>query len=124
MTLSHYVCQNYPRSGERHRVRDWIDDVQPTCTNWCGDYRARLPALAYIAEEVPHGLLLSCGQDLPDFSRRAVTYVDKILKRAKPADLPVAQPLKFKLVLNLKTAKLLGLTFPQTPLLTADEVIG
>jgi len=83
----------------------------------------RLPAICYISEEVPHGYLMSYGQDFPDFFRRAARYVDKILKGAKPADLPVEQPTKFKLVLNLKTAKAFGLTFPQTLITSADEVI-
>ena len=83
----------------------------------------RLPTVVSIAEEVPSGLLMSYGQDFPDFFRRAAAYIDKILKGAKPADLPVEQPTKFKLVLNLKTAKALGLTFPQTLVVTADEVI-
>jgi putative tryptophan/tyrosine transport system substrate-binding protein len=84
----------------------------------------KLPGVSYIGEEVPYGLLLSYGQDFPDFFRRAVAYTDKILKGAKPADLPVEQPTKFKLVLNLNTAKALGITFPQTLLLSADEMIG
>jgi putative tryptophan/tyrosine transport system substrate-binding protein len=84
----------------------------------------KLPAVTYVAEEVPYGLLLSYGQDFPDFFRRAAAYTDKILKGGKPADLPVEQPTKFKLVLNLKTAKALGLTIPQTLLVSADEVIG
>jgi putative tryptophan/tyrosine transport system substrate-binding protein len=84
----------------------------------------KLPAVTHVAEEVPSGPLCSYGQDFPDFFRRAAGYVDKILKGAKPADLPVEQPTKFKLVLNLKTAKLLGISFPQTLLLSADEVIG
>jgi putative ABC transport system substrate-binding protein len=84
----------------------------------------KLPGVTYVAEEVPHGLLLSYGQDFPDFFRRAVAYTDKILKGAKPADLPVEQPTKFKLVLNLKTAKALGLTIPQTLIVSADEVIA
>jgi ABC-type uncharacterized transport system substrate-binding protein len=84
----------------------------------------RLPVITYNADEVPLGLLMSYGQDFPDFFRRAVAYADKILKGAKPADLPVEQPTKFKLVLNLKTAKRLGLTVPQTIIVSADEVIG
>jgi putative ABC transport system substrate-binding protein len=83
----------------------------------------RLPALSFIAEMVPHGLLLSYGQDFPDFFRRAATYVDKILRGAKPADIPVEQPTRFKLALNLKTAKALGLNVPPSLLATADEVI-
>jgi putative ABC transport system substrate-binding protein len=83
----------------------------------------RLPVITYVAEEVPYGYLMSYGQDFPDFFRRAVAYTDKILKGAKPADLPVEQPTKFKLVLNLKTAKALGLTFPQSLILSADEMI-
>ena len=83
-----------------------------------------LPIVSYVAEEVPYGPLLSYGQDLPDFFRRAVAYTDKILKGTKPADLPVEQPTKFKLVLNLKTAKALGLTIPQTLIVSADEVIA
>ena len=79
--------------------------------------------MTYIAEEVPHGFLMSYGQDTPYFFRRTAVYVDKILKGAKPADLPVEQPTKFKLVINSKTAKALGLTIPQTLLTTADEVI-
>ncbi len=84
----------------------------------------KLPVMAYIAEEVPSGYLMSYGQDLPDFVHRAVAYADKILKGANPADLPVEQPTKFKLVLNLKTASALGLGFPQSLNLSADEMIG
>ena len=74
----------------------------------------KLPVMSHVAEEVPYGLLFSYGQDLPDFFRRAAGYADKILKGAKPADLPVEQPTKFELVLNQKTAKALGITFPKT----------
>jgi len=81
----------------------------------------RLPALGQSAESAPHGLLMSYGQDFPDFFRRAAAYVDKLLKGAKPADLPVEQPTKFKLVLNLNV---LGIGFPQSLILSADEMIG
>jgi putative tryptophan/tyrosine transport system substrate-binding protein len=67
---------------------------------------------------------MSYGQDMPDFFRRAAGYTDKILKGGKPADLPVEQPTKFKLVLNLKTANVLGIGFPQSLILSADEMIG
>jgi putative tryptophan/tyrosine transport system substrate-binding protein len=84
----------------------------------------RLPAICFVGEEVPYGLLMSYGQDFPGFFRRAVAYTDKILKGAKPADLPVEQPTKFRLVLNLKAAKALGITFPHALLVSADELIG
>jgi putative ABC transport system substrate-binding protein len=86
--------------------------------------RYKLPAMSHVAEAVPYGLLFSYGQDFPDFFRRAVAYTDKILEGAKPADLPVEQPTNFKLVLNLKTASALGIGFPRSLILSADEMIG
>ena len=75
------------------------------------------------SEFVEAGGLMFYGVNVPDLSRRAATYVDKILKGAKPADLPVEQPTKFDLVINLKTAKGLGLTIPRTLLLQANQLI-
>ena len=83
----------------------------------------RLPVAYPWREHVVAGGLLSYGADLPIIFRRAATYADKILKGARPADLPMEQATKFELVINLKTAKALGLTIPQSLLLSADEVI-
>jgi putative tryptophan/tyrosine transport system substrate-binding protein len=154
ITFKDRMIKSYQAAAQALGITLWpveiggIDDIEPAFAKIAQDHadgfvrgsgsvlfplRARmgasaiahkLPGVTYIAEEVPHGLLLSYGQDFPDFFRRAAVYVDKILKGAKPADLPVEQPTKFKLVLNLKTAKALGITFPQTLLLSADEIIG
>ena len=85
--------------------------------------RNRLPSMFPTKEYVDSGGLMSYGPSLVDLFRRAAGYVDKILKGAKPADLPVQQPTKFELVINLKTAKVLGLTLPQSLLRRADDVI-
>jgi putative ABC transport system substrate-binding protein len=95
---------------ERRRVIDLAD-------------KHRLPSIYVAREFVEPGGLISYGASIADLFRRTATFVDKILKGAKPADLPVEQPTKFELVINLKTAKALGLTIPPALLGRADEII-
>ena len=83
----------------------------------------RLPMVNALRELAEAGGLMAYGPSLTSLARRAATFVDRILKGAKPADLPVEQPTTFELVINLKTAKVLGLTIPQSVLVRADEVI-
>jgi putative tryptophan/tyrosine transport system substrate-binding protein len=85
--------------------------------------KSRLPSVYNNSAYVDAGGLMSYAADLADSYRRVATYVDKILKEAKPADLPVEQPTKFELVINLRTAKQIGLVIPQKVLARADKVI-
>jgi putative ABC transport system substrate-binding protein len=85
--------------------------------------KSRLPAMYFNSEFVEAGGLMSYSPDLVDLFRRAANYVDKILKGRKPVDLPVEQPTRFELVINMKTAKALGIKIPQSILLQADRVI-
>jgi putative ABC transport system substrate-binding protein len=84
---------------------------------------SRLPAMYALREDAEAGALMAYGPNFPDMFQRAATYVDKLLKGATPADLPVEQPMKFELVINLKTAQALGLTLSPAYLFRADEVI-
>jgi putative ABC transport system substrate-binding protein len=96
-----------------------------------GEYRrivsiaasSRLPAMGAAREFADFGGLMAYGANLPDLARQSATYVDKILKGAKPAQLPVEQPIKFELVINLKTAKVLNREIPAKLLALADQVI-
>ena len=83
----------------------------------------RLPGIYWAREYVEDGGLLAYSADMADLRRRAATFVDKILKGTKPADLPVEQPTKFELIINLRTAKALGLKIPDSLVQRADEVI-
>jgi len=83
----------------------------------------RLPAMYESRESVDDGGLISYGANIPDLTRRAAAFVVKVINGAKPADLPIEQPTKFELIINIKTAKALGLEVPQTLLARADEVI-
>jgi putative ABC transport system substrate-binding protein len=96
-------------------------DLRKKIAEFAADHR--LPTISGLRMFADAGALMSYGADLADINRRSVVYVDKILKGAKPSDLPVEQPTTFELVINLKTAKSLGLTIPPQLLARADEVI-
>jgi putative ABC transport system substrate-binding protein len=96
---------------------------RPSCLIISRAARYRLPAVYAFRYMAADGGLMSYGIDLVDLFRRSASYVDRILKGAKPADLPVQLPTKYELVINLKTAKALGLTVPLIRQMTADEVI-
>jgi len=109
-----------------------VDGLLVASTPMTGAYRKeiadlikmhRLPAIALFRSQAEAGLLMTYGPSITDEFRSAATFVDKILRGAKPGDLPVEQPTKFDLVINLKTAKVIGIAFPQSLVLRADELI-
>jgi putative tryptophan/tyrosine transport system substrate-binding protein len=105
-----FVFDDVLMATHKRQILDWAAEV-------------RLPVISQYAEIAEAGGLIAYGPNIPDIYRRAAAYVDKILKGAKPSDLPVEQPTKVELVINLKTAKALGLTIPQSLLQRADQVI-
>ena len=107
------------------RWRLTAEPFHQTHIAWIIDFTAknRLPAVYTLSENVRAGGLMSYGASLPDLFRRAAGHVHRILQGTKPADLPVEQPVKFELAINLKTAGALGLTFPPGVLAIANEVI-
>ena len=105
LVLAGYIFNSHQRQLAEHAIKN------------------RIPATYQGSEYVEAGGLMSYGTNIADLFRRAATYVDKILKGAKPADLPVEQPKKFEFVINLKTAKQIGLTIPPNVLARADRVI-
>ncbi len=109
-----YVVNDALVVTNRNRIRQRIVDLAA---------KNRLPTVYTIRSYVDGGGLMSYGPNVADLNRRAASYVDKILKGAKPADLPVEQPTKFELFINLKTAKVLGVAMPNTLLAQADDVI-
>jgi putative tryptophan/tyrosine transport system substrate-binding protein len=116
------------RTMMKERIQAFVISGDAVLFNYRGQIaemamRNRLPAASSFKEFAEAGLLLAYGAEAQDLFRRSAVFVDKIFKGAKPADLPVEQPTKFELVVNLKTAKALGLTVPPTLLARADEVI-
>jgi putative ABC transport system substrate-binding protein len=85
--------------------------------------RLRIPSITQAKTLMERGLLMSYGADIRDVQRRIPSYVDRILKGARPADMPVERPTRFELAINMKTAKAIGIAVPQSLLLRADEVI-
>ncbi|HZO27098.1 MAG TPA: ABC transporter substrate-binding protein [Chloroflexota bacterium] len=131
LSLSVRTAQDLPPAFEAMasgRADGLISIASPLFTEWRGQLvelatKHRLPSLYPNRENVEAGGLMNYGPNIPDLYRRAATYVDKILKGARPADLPVEQPTEFDLALNLRTARALGLTIPQSVLQQATEVI-
>ncbi len=112
----------------RERAQAFVVLSEPVLANYRGQIaimavKDGLPAISTTREYAQAGLLLTYGANLPDQFRRSAALIDKIFKGAKPGDLPIEQPTKFELVVNLKTAKALGVSVPQSILLRADEVI-
>src|SRR5262249_7193215 len=121
--ISHQAL-SHPRIGRMHFmfVGDPVFNANRIRINTFA-LSARLPTVYSFRELVEAGGLMSYGPNIPDLFRRAASYVDKILRGAKPAEIPVEQPIKFDLIINITTAKALGITIPEPFLLRADEVV-